>query len=83
MTVLPNLSKTVTHRTNSLFLFGRQPIALHIQAGKPLLDYLDFFQLLIPPPLQLAGCKPIASVNRVVLFKGFSCLILKLLQLVR
>jgi hypothetical protein len=83
MTVLPNLSKTVTDRTNSLFLFGRQRMALRIQAGKPLLDYLDFFQLLISPLLQLAGRKAIASVNRVVLLKGLSCLILQLLQLAR
>ena len=83
MTILPNLGKTVTYRTNSLFLFGRQRMALRIQVGKRLLDKLDFFQLLIPPPLQLAGCKPIASINGVVLFKGFSRLILELLQLAR
>src|SRR5215472_9920496 len=56
-------------------------MALCIQTGKPLLDCLDFFQLFVPPPLQLAGCKPIASIHRVVLLEGLLCLIRQLLQL--
>ena len=43
-------------------------MALCIQTGKPLLDRLDFLQFLVPSPLQFARGKPIASINRVVLF---------------
>jgi hypothetical protein len=46
-----------------------------------LLDGLDFFQLFVPPPFQLAGCKSIPGIHRVVLFEGLLCLIHQLLEL--
>src|SRR5271165_1522083 len=45
-------------------------MALCIQTGKPLLGCLDFLQLRVPSPFQLARCKPVASIDRVVLFEG-------------
>src|ERR1700721_2303350 len=56
-------------------------MALSIQTGKLLLDYLDLLQLRVPSPFKLARYKPIASINCVVLFEGLSCLIHQLLQL--
>ncbi len=56
-------------------------MALSIQTGKPLLDYLDLLQLRVPSPFKLARYKPIASINCVILFEGFFRLIHQLLQL--
>ena len=56
-------------------------MALSIQTGKLLLDYLDLLQLRVPSPFKLGRYKPIAGVNCVVLFEGLSCLIHQLLQL--
>jgi len=56
-------------------------MALSIQTGKPLLDYLHLLQLRVPSPFKFARYKPIASINCVVLFEGLSCLIHQLLQL--
>jgi len=48
-----------------------------------LLDYLNLFQLSILPPFQLAGCKSIPGIHRVVLFEGLLRLIHQLLELTR
>ena len=48
---------------------------------QPLLDCFDLFQLAIPPPFQLAGCKSIPGIHRVVLFEGLLRLIHQLLEL--
>jgi hypothetical protein len=48
--------------------------------SKSLFDYLDLFQLFVPPPLQLARYQTISRVHRIVLFKGLLRLILQLLQ---
>src|SRR5215472_12714083 len=37
---LPHFSKVITHRTDSVFLFGGQRISLSIQTGKSLFDCL-------------------------------------------
>ena len=46
-----------------------------------MLDCLDFFQLFVPPTLQLAGRKSIPGIDRIVLFEGLLCLIHQLLEL--
>src|ERR1700751_2062271 len=56
-------------------------MALGFETGKPLLDCLDLFQLSVPPPFQLAGCKSIPGIHRVVLFEGLPRLIHQLLEL--
>jgi Aldo/keto reductase family len=48
---------------------------------KAVANCLDFFQLFVPPPFQLAGCKPIPGIHRVVLFEGLLCLTHQLLEL--
>ena len=79
----PDFRKVLTHQTNSGFLFGRQRIALLVEAGKSLFDGRDLLQLFVPATLQFAGYQTIPGIHRVVLFKRFLGLVLELIEFAR
>ena len=79
----PDFSKVLTHQTNPGFLFGRQRIALLIEAGKSLFDGRDLLQLFVPATLQFAGYQTIPGIHLIVLFKRLLGLVLELLEFAR